>query len=107
MQPNASYNARMRRPSPFRPRAGLLLTLAFACVVHLGCGGPEPDVKQALQLTDVVTGWFDAGIVNGQNKLVPTITFKAAQRQPEDHLRHLQPVFRVVNDPEELWSTCN
>ena len=24
----------------------------------------------------VSTGWFDAGIVNGQNKLVPTITFK-------------------------------
>ena len=29
-----------------------------------------------LQVQDVSTGWFDAGIVNGQNKLVPSITFR-------------------------------
>ena len=33
------------------------------------------DVGKALQVIDVSTGWFDAGIVNGQNKLVPSVTF--------------------------------
>jgi hypothetical protein len=105
MQPNASYNARMRRISPLRPRAGLLLTLAFALVFHLGCGGQEPDVKQAVQISDVVTGWFDAGIVNGQNKLVPTIAFKA-KNSASQKITYVSfnAVFRVVNDPEELGS---
>ncbi|MBA3298232.1 MAG: hypothetical protein H0U19_15000, partial [Acidobacteria bacterium] len=39
------------------------------------CGKPV-DLKQALQVTDVTSGWFDAGIVDGKNKLVPTVTFK-------------------------------
>ena len=34
------------------------------------------DVTQALSVTDVHTGWFDAGIVNGQNKLVPSVSLK-------------------------------
>jgi hypothetical protein len=95
----------MRRTSPLRPRAWLLLTLACACVFHLGCNGQEPDVKQALQLTDVVTGWFDAGIVNGQNKLVPTVAFKV-KNSAAQKITYVtfNAVFRVVNDPEELGS---
>ena len=34
------------------------------------------DVKQALTVTDVHTGWYDAGIINGQNKLVPSVSLK-------------------------------
>jgi len=34
------------------------------------------DLTKGLQILDVSTGWFDAGLVNGQNKLVPTISFK-------------------------------
>lgn len=105
MWSNASYNARMRRPSPLRPRAWLLLTLACACAVLSSCGGQEPDVKQALQLTDVVTGWFDAGIVNSQNKLVPTIAFKVKNSAGQKiSYVTFNAVFRVVNDPEELGS---
>jgi hypothetical protein len=47
----------------------MLALLASAC-------GSEVDLKQALQVTDVSSGWFDAGIQNGKNKLVPSVTFK-------------------------------
>lgn len=47
----------------------LLALLLAACSSNV-------DLKQALQVTDVSTGWFDAGIVNGKNKLVPSVTFK-------------------------------
>ncbi len=52
----------------------------LACVVGvLGIGtscAPPVDLSKNLQVLDVATGWFDAGIVNGQNKLVPMITFQ-------------------------------
>src|SRR3954463_10402133 len=38
--------------------------------------GKEVDLKQSLQVTDVSSGWFDAGVQNGKNKLVPSVTFK-------------------------------
>ena len=47
----------------------LLLGLATA-----GCG-PNVDLKQVLQITDISGGYFDAGVVEGRNKLVPSITF--------------------------------
>ena len=34
------------------------------------------DITQALGVTDVHTGWYDAGIINGQNKLVPSVSLK-------------------------------
>ena len=46
-----------------------------AAVLSVDCG-PGVDVKQALQVTEVTTGWFDAGIVEGKNKLVPSIAFR-------------------------------
>lgn len=47
----------------------VLAALASAC-------GKPVDLKQTLQVTDVSSGWFDAGIQNGKNKLVPSVTFK-------------------------------
>lgn len=52
---------------------------ALVCVFGVslaGACGPSVDVKQALQVTDVSSGWFDAGIQDGKNKLVPSVTFK-------------------------------
>jgi hypothetical protein len=49
--------------------------LCFLAIVCAGCG-PDVDLTKALQVEIVSTGWFDAGIVNGQNKLVPTVSFK-------------------------------
>jgi hypothetical protein len=34
------------------------------------------DLKTSLQVADLATGWSDAGVVDGKNKLVPSITFR-------------------------------
>lgn len=50
--------------------------LVAACALWLAACSQPVDLKTALQVSDVTTGWFDAGIVDGKNKLVPTITFR-------------------------------
>lgn len=53
----------------------LRIPLVCLALVVAGCTRPV-DLKQALQVTDVTTGWQDAGIVDGRNKVVPSVTFK-------------------------------
>ena len=53
-------------------RASLIVLLAL---VAGGCSRTV-DIQKTLAVTDVHTGWFDAGIINGQNKLVPSISLK-------------------------------
>jgi hypothetical protein len=60
----------------------LMLALVLA-----GCGKPV-DVKQVLQVTDISTGYHDAGVVNGRNKLVPSVTFKL-RKSTNESLRPL------------------
>jgi hypothetical protein len=60
-------------------RTGLLLAIGVA--LSTSCGR-EIDFKQALQVTDLSGGWYDAGIVDGKNKLVPTMSFRL--RKPAD-----------------------
>ncbi len=100
------YNAAMRDVANRLAAATALLLLLGALVVQAGCRSNEPDVKSALQITDSVSGYFDAGIVNGQNKLVPTIAFKAkngADRTVSNVSFNV--VFKVVNDPQVLGSS--
>jgi hypothetical protein len=63
------------------------------------------DVATALQVVDVSTGWFDAGIVNGQNKLVPTVTFKL-KNISDSRVTTLQAniLFHRINSAEEWGS---
>jgi hypothetical protein len=74
----------------------LLLTLTAA-----GCA-PTVDLTQGLQVVDVKTGWFDAGIVDGKNKLVPSISFrlKNVSDQPLVTLQ-INALFRRINEPDE------
>jgi hypothetical protein len=76
---------------------GLLLA-----ATAVGCGGPPVDLTKGLQVLDVSTGWFDAGLVNGQNKLVPTISFKL-KNVSDQKLTVLQVnvLFKRINDPAE------
>src|SRR5215218_3810972 len=66
------------------------------------------DVKQALEVVDASSGWFDAGIVDGKNKIVPSVTFKL-RKQPDADLSAiaLNIAFRYVPAPgssvEEPW----
>ena len=82
----------------------LSVLLASAVAGGTACRA-EPDVTQAISATDVVTGWLDKGIVDGQNKLVPTISVKIKNSadRPLSYLQ-LNAVFRIVEDTEELGS---
>ena len=83
-----------------RACAAPLLAL-FVCA---GCG-PTVDVSKGLAVQQVSTGWFDAGIVNGQNKLVPSISFtlKNVSNQTLPVLQ-INALFRRVTEKEEWGS---
>ena len=51
------------------------LVVMVAAALLTSCG-PSFDVEKAVKVTDVRTGWYDAGIVDGKNKLVPSISLK-------------------------------
>lgn len=51
------------------------LFLLPVALLGAACSAPV-DLKQALQITDVVSGYHDAGVVAGKNKIVPSITFR-------------------------------
>lgn len=67
-----------------------ILASAAALAVTVSAAGCSPpvDLKQALQVTDVTAGYFDAGIVDGKNKLVPSVSFKL-KKSVNDSLRPL------------------
>ena len=79
-----------------------LLLLAF--VSSAACG-PTVDLTKSLQVDILNTGWFDLGIVKGQNKLVPsaTLTLKNLSDQKLVALQ-LNALFRRVNENEEWGS---
>lgn len=80
--------------------------LVLALIAAAAACGPSVDVKQALEVTDVVTGWYDAGLVEGnKNKLVPRVSFRIrnASSQRVSSVQ-LNAVFRVVGDVQELGS---
>lgn len=80
------------------------LFLVLLATVASGCG-PRVDVKQALQVTEVTTGWFDSGIVERKNKLVPRVSFRV-KNVSAGQVASVQfnAVFRVVGDVQELGS---
>ena len=53
---------------------GVRITALVALVLGAATCGPSIDLRQDLQVADTATGWFDAGIVGGKNKLVPSIS---------------------------------
>jgi hypothetical protein len=81
--------------------AMLCLVLAVGTA---GCG-PEVDVSKALELNVVNSGWFDAGIINGQNKLVPAVTLTIKNNSDRTlGLLQLNSLFRQANATEEWGS---
>lgn len=53
----------------------LIPALLAASLASTACGS-NVDLKQSLQTTADTAGYFDAGVVEGRNKLVPTITIR-------------------------------
>ncbi len=90
------------------PRPGSLallrLTSVALLVVALTACRATVDPVASLEPVDVVTGWFDAGIVEGgKNKLVPSLSLKLRNKAGE-RLRSIQinAIFRRVGE-SEMW----
>jgi hypothetical protein len=79
--------------------------LLLATVALLACTTRTIDLPKALEVRDVETGFFDAGIVDGKNKIVPTISIRLLNRdsQPIASVQMLAR-FGRVGEPEELGS---
>ena len=71
-----------------------------AALCLAGCGH-KFDVEKSVKVTDVHTGWYDASIQDGKNKLVPSITFKLqnVSTEPIESVQILA-VFRQVGDTQ-------
>lgn len=77
-----------------------------AVLAVTGCRG-ELDVPASLAVTDVTSGWFDAGLDNlGRNKLIPSVSFRLANTT-DDTVKYLQinAVFRRQGEDEE-WGNA-
>jgi hypothetical protein len=85
-------------------RASLWALLVVA-VATASCA-PKVDLTKGIQVVDVSTGWWDAGVVDGQNKLVPSVTFKF-KNVSDKNLDVLQAnvVFRRVTEDKEWGSS--
>ena len=79
----------------------LLILLVFVAATACGAGASQP-ITSLVEPVDVRTGWFDAGVENGQNKLVPTITLtlKNVSQEPVANVQ-LNAVIRRVGETEE------
>src|SRR5919201_98272 len=73
---------------------------AAAAILVAGCGH-NFDVEKVLKITDVHTGWYDAGIQDGKNKLVPSISLKL-QNTSDEPVESVQvnAIFRQMGDTQ-------
>ena len=61
------------------------------------------DVQTDLKIVNARTGWYDAGVVGGQNKLVPSISLELQNISAEEIASvQLNAVFRRVGE-EQTW----
>jgi hypothetical protein len=77
--------------------AGLLVVGMAACG-----GGSSGPITELVEPVEVRTGWFDAGVENGMNKLLPTVTLtlKNVSSEPVANVQ-LNAVIRRVGETEE------
>ncbi|MGE3274186.1 MAG: hypothetical protein AB7O67_03680 [Vicinamibacterales bacterium] len=83
--------------------AALVVVLAATVLAAAGCNR-FVDPTTVLTPDDVVTGWYDAGILeDGKNKLVPSISLKLRNTSDEP-LKSVQinAIFRRVGE-QEMW----
>jgi hypothetical protein len=75
--------------------------LTFLAILPAACGD-SIEIEKAVKVTDVHTGWYDAGIVNQvQNKLVPSVSLKLqnVSSQPVKSVQ-INAIFRRINETE-------
>ena len=83
----------------------LRFVVLLASLGAAACSSPDVDLTKGLEVIEVSTGWHDAGVLNGQNKIVPTVTFKL-KNVSGAKLKVLQAnaVFRQVGNADEWGS---
>lgn len=95
--------------TPMRHRHVLHPSLLLLVALALAACSKAVDLPKAVQVTDVVTGYFDVGIVDTpqgqQNKIVPTISFrlKNISGEPVSSVQVIAK-FNRVGEIEELGS---
>ena len=90
-------------PGSRRSAAFLLSAFLVAAALASGSCGPTVDLTRGLEVLDISSGWFDAGIVEGKNKLVPSISLKIANVSPDDISNvQVNAIFRRVGE-QEAW----
>ena len=82
---------------------GFVIAVLVLSLGAAGCSAPDVDVAKVIKIADVTTGWFDVGVVDGQNKLVPSAIVTVTNTGTEK-LSGLQIylVFRFVGEDVEL-----
>jgi hypothetical protein len=84
-------------------RAAGFTALICAAIFSISCGS-SVDAVASLEPIDVVTGWFDDGIIQGgKNKLVPSVALKL-HNKTDKALKSIQinAIFRRVGE-KEMW----
>jgi hypothetical protein len=77
--------------------------LLLVCLAATACGtGASQPITELVEPVDVRTGWFDAGVENGMNKLLPTVmlTLKNVSNEPVANVQ-LNAVIRRVGETDE------
>jgi hypothetical protein len=79
-----------------------VIAVALTAIFFSACQNFE--VEKAVKITDVQTGWYDAGIVEGlKNKLVPSVSLKLENVYGEEiDSVQLNAIFRRVGE-QEAW----
>lgn len=80
-----------------------VVALAVAVALLTTACSRSIDPTTALEPVGVVTGWFDAGIENGKNKLVPSISLRLRNKSdaPVQSIQ-INAIFRRLNE-QEMW----
>lgn len=78
---------------------------AFVCLlfaVFCAACSPPVDLTKGLEVEIVSSGWLDAGVNNGQNKLVPSVTFTLKNLSTQKlYALQAQALFRRVTENDE------
>jgi hypothetical protein len=89
--------------APSQLRTAASSAILFALLFSISCG-PSIDAVAALEPINVVTGWYDDGIIEGgKNKLVPSVSLKLHNKSDQE-LKSIQinAIFRRVGE-KEMW----
>jgi hypothetical protein len=89
--------------APSHLNRAALGAILFAVMFSVSCGA-SVDAVASLEPLDVVTGWFDSGIIEGgKNKLVPSVSMKLRNKSDKE-LKSIQinAIFRRVGE-KEMW----